>query len=596
MNIFSFSIYGDDIKYYLGLRENIRIIREFYPEFHIFIYAGINRNEEFLYSLQTEFSQNIHVIDTKKDGAFNMFLRYLPLILEEAELVIIRDADSEVNERDRWAINEFLNDSNPKHTIQVIRDHYWHKSRISGGLSAFKLSQIHPKLLQSLKTEFSQILKEINGNKREFNYGSDENMLNERIWPIIKNDIMVYSNICVFEGEAYRTIDFKNDETNFCGNVILYESLNEQHQTYKKQYQFNYFHYPVLKQLRWLIDQKQYRLAVQIIDEYGFHNIPFSEKSDVIHYVLIALIRINTVESLRECFIKYALFSKYDITSEVKSEIPQFFNMVRNLGYSVVGTCDPEYIPKSKEFVIYFGNYPDDYLSLPQSFQIYRHFMFFNRDIVIDRFYSNKCWDSIDRIFIMGLQGEFDRMNNTWSQLCLMNAPLDRIQEYRAKKDTTLENIYIGATKNHINCLEEMKSNGYNNCLFLEDDFIFTSRIRENQLYLSEFFNRKYDYNICFLSASKFHERRSYDDLLILSKQYCTTSSGYLISKPNLQKVLETVKEGYNLLLEHPDESHLYCIDRYWTKLDKLYIFRRKLGFQSPSLSKITGELNKELD
>jgi len=196
----------------------------------------------------------------------------------------------------------------------------------------------------------------------------------------------------------------------------------------------------------------------------------------------------------------------------------------------------------------------------------------------------------------MGLEGEFDRMNNTWLQLCLMNAPLDRIQEYRAKKDAKLNDIYIGATKNHIDCLEEMKRGEYNNCLFLEDDFIFTSRIRENQLYLYEFFNRIYDYNICFLSASKFHERRTYDDLLILSKQYCTTSSGYLVSKPNLELVLETVKEGYNLLLQYPDQSHLYCIDRYWSKLDKLYIFKRKLGFQNPSLSKITGKLNKELD
>jgi len=513
----------------------------------------------------------------------------MPILTENAEPVIIRDADSEVNERDRWIIDDFLKDPNPKYTVQVIRDHYYHKSRITGGLTMFKNN-----INAEIKTILRDLFIEYKENKKNIKYGSDEKLLNERIWPIIKNDIMVYSNMCVFEGEAYRSINFKNDGTNFCGNVVLYQSL-ENDQSIIKGYQFNYFHYPVIEQLRWLIDQKQYKLAVQIIDEYGFHNIPFSEKSDVIHYVLMALIRINTFESLRECFIKYSLFSKYDITSHVKSEIPQFFNMVRNLGYSVVGTCDPEYIPKSKEFVIYFGNYPDDYMALPQSFQVYRHFMFF-REIPLDQFYSNRCWDSIDRIFIMGLEGEFDRMNNTWLQLCLMNAPLDRIQEYRAKKDLTLEDIYIGATKNHIDCLEEMNRRRYNNCLFLEDDFLFTSRIRENQQSLTEFFNRKYDYNICFLSASKFHERKSYDDLLIRSKQYCTTSSGYLVSKPNLQLVLETVKEGYNLLLQHPTQSHLYCIDRYWSKLDKLYIFKKKLGFQSPSLSKITGELNKELD
>ena len=40
MNIFSFCIYGDDMKYYLGLRENIQIIREFFPDFHIYVYCG----------------------------------------------------------------------------------------------------------------------------------------------------------------------------------------------------------------------------------------------------------------------------------------------------------------------------------------------------------------------------------------------------------------------------------------------------------------------------------------------------------------------------------------------------------------------------
>jgi GR25 family glycosyltransferase involved in LPS biosynthesis len=584
MKVFSFCIYGDDIKYYLGLRENVRIIREFYPEFHIFIYVGIYRLQEFLDSLKNEFSQNTHFIDTETDGVLNMVYRYMPILTENAAPIIIRDADSEINERDRWTIDDFLNDTTSRYTVQVIRDHYYHKSRITGGLTMFKRD-----INKEIKTILRDLFIEYKESKESIKYGSDEKLLNERIWPIIKNDIIVYSNICVFEGEAYRTIHFKNDGTNFCGNVVLYQSVDN------KGYQFNYFHYPVIEQLRWLIEQKQYRLAVQIIDEYGFHNIPFSEKSIVIHYVLIALIRINTIESLRDCFIKYSLFSKYDIINEVKSQLPHFFNMVRNLGYSVIGTCDPEYIPKSREFVIYFGNYPDDYMSLPQSFQIYRHFLFF-KEIVIDRFYSNKCWESVDRIFIMGLEGEFERMNTTWSQLCLMNAPLDRIEEYRAKKDANLEDIYIGATKNHIDCLEEMKRSGYKNCLFLEDDFIFTSRIRENQLSLTEFFNRKYDYNICFLSASKFHERKSYDDLLIVSKQYCTTSSGYLISKSNLQNVLETVKEGYNLLLEYPDQSHIYCIDRYWSKLDKLYIFKKKLGFQNPSLSKITGELNKELD
>jgi len=144
-----------------------------------------------------------------------------------------------------------------------------------------------------------------------------------------------------------------------------------------------------------------------------------------------------------------------------------------------------------------------------------------------------------------------------------------------------------------------MIDSNYDTCLFLEDDFIFTSSVEENKKKLLSFFERKYDYDICFLSASKYHKREDFDDLLMLSKQICTTSSGYLVNKRNIKKVYDVVNEGYKLLIENKEQSHLYCIDRYWTKLqsdNRVFIFKNKLGFQKPSKSKITGKLNCELD
>jgi GR25 family glycosyltransferase involved in LPS biosynthesis len=197
----------------------------------------------------------------------------------------------------------------------------------------------------------------------------------------------------------------------------------------------------------------------------------------------------------------------------------------------------------------------------------------------------------------MGLENEKERMTDVWIQLCLMNAPLNKVREYRAKKDPTLEHVYMGVTKNHIDCLNHMRESKFQQtCLFLEDDFVFTSRFQENQEALLDFFSRDYDYELCFLSASKMHRRLPWDDLLIQSKQICTTSSGYLVHRRYIDRVYQTVVEGYNKLLEHRSQSHLYCIDRYWAKLDKIFVFKNKLGFQKPSLSKITGNMNMMLD
>ena len=583
MNIFSFCIYGTDMKYYFGLEENCRLINEFYPEYNIYIYFGITHLTDFLQNLITTY-KNIHIFETGKDGLVNTLYRYKPLILLDIESVIIRDADSEVHERDRYCINDFIQSNNDNY-VQVIRDHYWHKSKIMGGLSHFINKD---NVFRLLKDEFFKIFQEIEEGFHDIRYGFEEIILSNRIYPIIKDDVLVYSNICVFEGEKSKPIDFPNDGTNFCGNVVEYTGSGFTKQGFTKYFKFNYYDYNIISQLEWLYNQKQYTIMTNII----INEIDDNRLNDqILYFKILALIHTLHIE---ECMDVYAKFYKFTITSQIKSTIPLFFEKSREFGYQIIGTCNLEYIPKLSEFVIYFGNFPDDYMAIPQSNQIYRHFIF-KDDIVIDRYEYAECWEKIDRIFIMGLENEYERINDTIMHLVSMNAPLDRIEEYRAKKDVNLTDIYIGVTKNHMDCLKRMIDGSYNICLFLEDDFVFTSNIRENQTNISIFFERDYDYNICFLSASKYHKRVDYDDLLILSKQICTTSSGYIVNKTNIQIVYEKVKEGYEKLIETQDSIE-YCIDRYWCSLDKLFIFKNKIGFQKPSRSKITGNLNIELD
>jgi hypothetical protein len=583
MKIFSFCIYGTDMKYYYGLKENCDIINELYPEYHIYIYYGLTHLSELLNHLFNTY-KNIHLIQTNKDGVINTLYRYKPLILDDIESVIIRDTDSEVNERDRYCINDFIKSTDGA-CVQVIRDHYWHKSRIMGGLSHFINKDY---CFTQIKEELLKIFEDINEGFNNIQYGFEEIILSNCIYPIIKDTLMVYSNICVFEGEKYKCIDFLNNGINFCGNVIEYLQDGD---SCKKEYRFNYFHFDILSQLEWLYNQKQYNLIITVIEEYGSQRFNNCIES-VLHYNILALLKTNRIE---ECMITYNKFYKLTITSEIKSTLPLFFEKAHELGYIIIGTCDLNYIPeKTNEIVIYFGNFPDDYMYLPQSRQIYRHYIF-KDDVRIDRYEYSKCWEKIDRIFILGLENEYERMNDTIMHLVSMNAPIHKIEEYRAKKDVNLTDVYIGATKNHVDCLQKMIEGNYNTCLFLEDDFVFTSNIIENKIRLSTFLERNYDYNICFLSASKYHLREEFDDLLIISKQICTTSSGYLINKKNVQTVYEKVKEGYEKLIETKD-SELYCIDRYWCSLDKIYIFKNKIGFQKPSRSKITGNLNINLD
>jgi len=287
-------------------------------------------------------------------------------------------------------------------------------------------------------------------------------------------------------------------------------------------------------------------------------------------------------------------YYKVFITDQHKEVARQYYETLRQEGKIIVGTSCLYYEPKTNEIVIYYGSYCEDYLALPHSNKIYINVLFFG-EIKLDRFESDTCWNKIDKIFVMNLEKEVIRFNDTMIQLCYMNAPLDRVHHFKTQKVENPDDIYKAVTKTHVDCIKIMIDNEYETCLFLEDDIQFTSNTKENKSNLFHFLNRNYDYNIAFLAASRYGIRVDFDDLLMETHQCCTTSSAYLLNKKNVKLVYNTVMEGYESLLKSGKHWD-YCIDRYWCRLDKKYIFKNKLGFQKISVSNISGKLNSHLD
>lgn len=609
MIIFSFCIYGNGIKYYLGLVENVMIINRHYPDAYIHIYIGKNHNGEFIDNMKCNNYKNVVYIETGIEGAINTYYRYKSLVTYdgggggcENNVFISRDTDSCINDRDRWCLNDFLDEQYEKYYFQVIRDHYWHKSKLLAGLTCFvdDGSDRFNDVRSEFKKNFDIIEMNITNNVNNYNYGCDEEILNNKIYPIIKDNLIVYTNICAYAGEHVKNINYENDNYNFVGNVIDYV-YEEQKQEIIKKYVFKYDDFDLVKHIKWLINEKQFKLIITTINECN-NVISKHQLKPVLEILDYKYIAHYYSQQLKECMDVYKEFYKYDITEHIKNNSMYAYTLAKEKGYKIIGTCNVNYEPNIYEIVIYFGNYADDYMALPQSNKIYIHVIYLEKFIkIVDTFVYDECWDNIERIYIMTLENEFERLTETLLQLCLMNAPLNKLYIYKAKKDVNIVDIYIGATNNHLHCLYHMltaPNEHGKSCLFLEDDFIFTSVIDDNKKKLKTFFNRNYDYDICFLSASKYHKREDYDDLLILSKQICTTSSGYLINYKNIEKIYNIVKEG-NELLKVTGDSNSYCIDRYWCKLcndNKVFIFKNKLGFQKPSQSKITGAYNCNLD
>ena len=441
MHVFSFCIYGEDMKYYVGLEENIRIINEHFPAHFIYIYSGKTRLD--IINTWNIKYRNLVLIDTNHNGPINTLYRYKPLLDPEIDQCIIRDADSRIHERDRWCILDFIQDSQyAPYICQIIRDHVWHRSRIMGGLSLFRLDEtidanlVH-RLREALHTLFSNYDAMTNTSMME--YGIDEAVLADAVYPIIEKQYIVYSSISVYHDELYKIIDFVNDGTNFCGNVVDYTQIDGKS---TPVYKFNYFDFNLKDQLQWLCSQSQHDIMLKVIADYEcVKPIDYDIAASVLDYKYIAhFYNKNLVECMNVCKQYY----KYTITDHMKQNMVYIYNLARKMGYRILGTCDTRIQPKDKEWMVYFGNYPDDYMSYPQSNQIYRHVMF-KDDVVLDGFISNSCWDPIKKIYIMSIENEFERVNETIIQLSLMNAPLDRIHVYRGKKCSRQE-IYTEVT------------------------------------------------------------------------------------------------------------------------------------------------------
>ena len=572
-NIFSFCIYGNDLKYYYGLQKNIDLISAHYPAFHIYVYAGKDHLVPWIEKMTGQ-SERVVVVRTCRDGAVNMLFRYMPICDDDIDLLFVRDADSEINARDRWCIQQFLDSDMSVHTI---RDHYWHKSRLTGGLTGFKLKSMPS--LGALKDIMNTIAP-----LPQVAYGGDEDFLNSRIHPIVTGCLLIHTSINAFAGEEYQLIEHENNNTNFVGNVVEYDGSGN------TSYKFRYWDFPMQEQADWLISMNQFALVSHITRNM--------ERSRMTYRLLDTMFMAKYYQGdISGCIDVVRNFEFVSITDHNIRNNDFIFHLLKLAGKRIVATTDISYEPADNEIAIYYGSYPVSHRMFPISNKVYRNAAYFG-GIAHDRVMYASCWKDIDMIYILNLEERSDRLIEVLGELCRIGAPLDRVHHHKAKKDGDVRSAYLGATRNHLDVMDHMMTEGHKTCLILEDDIVFTNDIKRHQEDLKMFLERDYDYNICFLAASRYHTREEYDDLLILSRQVCTTSSAYLLNSKTVKKVHDCVKEGYDKLMETGD-SNAYCIDRYWAKMhpdNKTFIFRHKMCYQRPNYSNLKGAVSAHLD
>lgn len=190
--IFSVSSYGDNPRYVVGTHRQYELAKKFYPEWEFRAYVDNAAN----YNLP-----GANVIEVK-DGSHGVFWRFEPLFEDENNLVIVRDADGRVTEREFIAVKEWEYSSKSFH---VYRDHEAH-FEFPVIACAFGYKGKLPLQLQQIMHEFA--------HKTNY-YTNDQVFLRDFIWNHVSNDALIHT---MHEGWFGETRQKLVNPYSFCGN------------------------------------------------------------------------------------------------------------------------------------------------------------------------------------------------------------------------------------------------------------------------------------------------------------------------------------------------------------------------------------------
>lgn len=210
VNVFSFCLYGPyNPRYYGPLVENIRIAEKHFPDWKVWIHVAPDVDKGYVSQLRSY--PNVVVVETMVTGPANMITRFFTIDDATVDIMFVRDADSLLHHRDRWAIQRFIEQE--QFVAHTIRDHVDHGARIMGGLWGIrKSSGLH------MQTEYQKYLQ----NPKDMGVAHDQNFLSAHIYPLVKDRLLVtYSNNMVFYGETGEEFPFSWTSDLYCGRIEL---------------------------------------------------------------------------------------------------------------------------------------------------------------------------------------------------------------------------------------------------------------------------------------------------------------------------------------------------------------------------------------
>ncbi|MEM6916574.1 MAG: tetratricopeptide repeat protein [Verrucomicrobiota bacterium] len=182
-NVISYSLWGDQTIYLDGALENVRVAADLFPEWTVRMYIDA---ETVPGTVQSELRRRgADLISMKRDHDWEgLFWRFLASDDSKVDYFLSRDCDSILSERERIAIDEWLDSGEPFH---LMRDFVLHTDLILAGLWGGAANWL-PRFADAVGPFVSD----------KFHRWVDQEFLGIHVWPLIRDHSLTHDrHYCV---------------------------------------------------------------------------------------------------------------------------------------------------------------------------------------------------------------------------------------------------------------------------------------------------------------------------------------------------------------------------------------------------------------
>ena len=180
-HIISFSLWGADDKYNMGMIENAKLAKEHFPKWQVWVYWGNGVPSGVLQELERQGCVLLYMGSSK--GASGMFWRFAAAGYEGLTAVLFRDADSRLSLREKLLVQEWLQSGKSAHSLHDHPHHVCKSHSLFGGMWGV-LGSVLPNMAAQIEQYPS---------KQQ--YIDDMRFLTAQVWPKVKDSVLTHSSV-----------------------------------------------------------------------------------------------------------------------------------------------------------------------------------------------------------------------------------------------------------------------------------------------------------------------------------------------------------------------------------------------------------------